>query len=271
MKCKQTKEKFPDFLIGDVDQTSKEKIQDHLSTCSSCREELESLSEVWTKLGVLPEEQPSNALRSRFYSMLEAYKQGLEEEKPASRLSQFFHNWLAHWWPRRPAFQFSFALALLVIGLFIGYFLNFASGSAQEVSDLRQEVHSMRQTVAVSLLEQQSPHQRLRGVSWSSQVERPDTKILETLLLTLNDDPNVNVRLAVLDALYLFHDYPMVRQGLIQSLSRQTSPLVQISLIDLITEMRERRAIEALKQLIQDEKINPDVRQRAEISIEQLS
>jgi len=35
--------------------------------------------------------------------------------------------------------------------------------------------------------------------------------------------------------------------------------------------MRERRAIEALKQLIQDEKINPDVKQRAEISIEQLS
>jgi hypothetical protein len=61
-----------------------------------------------------------------------------------------------------------------------------------------------------------------------------------------------------------------VRQGLIQSLSRQTSPLVQIALIDLIVELREKRATEALKELMTAEKINNEVKLRAEWGIQQL-
>jgi len=41
-------------------------------------------------------------------------------------------------------------------------------------------------------------------------------------------------------------------------------------LIDLIVEMREKRAAAALKQLIVKEKINADVKQRAEWGIQQL-
>jgi hypothetical protein len=70
--------------------------------------------------------------------------------------------------------------------------------------------------------------------------------------------------------LYFFVNQPSVRQGLIQSLSRQTSPLVQIALIDLIVELREKRATEALKELIEKEKINNEVKQRAEWGIQQL-
>jgi len=271
MKCQQIKDKFPDFLVGDLDQKSIGEIQGHLASCTLCREELESLSAIWTKLGVLPEERPSNALRTRFYSMLEAYKQGLEREKPTSRIRGLIQGWLERWWPKRPVFQFSFALVLLVVGLAFGYFLNSRAKSAGELVQLRQDVQSMRQLVAVSLLEQQSPSQRLRGVSWSSRVEQPDKETLATLLHTLNSDPNVNVRLSVLDALYLFYENPIVKQGLIQSLSTQTSPLVQVALIDLIVEMRERQAIEALKQLIQDEKLNPDVKHRAEQGIQLLN
>jgi hypothetical protein len=73
------------------------------------------------------------------------------------------------------------------------------------------------------------------------------------------------------DALYLFHENPTVKEGLIQSLSSQTSPLIQVSLIDLMVNMRERRSIESLKQLIQDEKLNPDVKNHAERGIQQLT
>ncbi|MFB0565727.1 MAG: hypothetical protein ACETWK_08630 [Candidatus Aminicenantaceae bacterium] len=271
MRCKQIKETFPDFLIGDIAQTAKVEVQKHIATCTSCREELESLSAIWTKLGVLPEEEPSKALRSRFYAMLEAYKQGLEKEKTKLRFSNLFGDWLERWWPRRPAFQFTLAVMLLVVGLAFGYFLTSGGQSNAEIAHLRQEVDSMRQLAAVSLLNQQSPSQRLKGVSWSSRVEQPNDETLRTLLRTLNSDQNINVRLATIDALYLFRDHPMVRQGLIQSLSQQTSPLVQVALIDLILEIRERQAIDALRQLIKDEKLNPDVKQRVELGIQQLS
>jgi hypothetical protein len=41
-------------------------------------------------------------------------------------------------------------------------------------------------------------------------------------------------------------------------------------LIDLIVEMREKQATAALKQLMGDEKINAEVKQRAEWGIQQL-
>jgi len=271
MKCKPMKEKFSDFLIGDINQTSKKEIQEHLTACSSCRKELETLSEIWTKLGVLPIEEPSDRLRPRFYAMLEAYKQGLEPEKQAPRTSRIFNGWLESWWPRRPVFQFTFALILLAVGLALGYFFTSVGQNRVEVAQLRQEIQAMRQSMAVSLLDQPSAAERLRGVSWSSRVKQPNEETLRALLNTLNRDPNVNVRLAAAEALYLFYDHPIVKQGLIQSLSKQYSPLVQVALIDLIIEMRERRAIESLKQLIEENSLNPDVKQRAEEGIQLLS
>ena len=71
MKCIQIKSRFSAYLTGEVDEIGREEIQNHVTECSSCRDELESLSAIWTKLGVLPEEQPGNEMRHRFYKMLE--------------------------------------------------------------------------------------------------------------------------------------------------------------------------------------------------------
>ena len=270
MKCKNIKGKFADFLINDLDDTFKKEVQSHLKSCTACREELESLSETWTKLEVLPEEHPSNGLRTRFYSMLEDYKKSLKHERKPSFLNRLIDAWHSSWWLRRPAFQAAFTLLVLMVGLAIGYILNLNGQSKAELARIRQEVQGMRQTLAVSLLDQSSPSERLKGISLSYQVENPDKKTIVALLETLNSDPNVNVRLAAVDALYLFYGNPDVKEGLIHSLSKQSSPLVQVALIDLIITMHERRSIEALKTLIQDEKLNPDVKQRAEQGIQQL-
>jgi HEAT repeat protein len=139
------------------------------------------------------------------------------------------------------------------------------------VAGLRNEVDEMRRMVAVSLLKQASPSERLLGVSWSARIDQPGGEIIQTLLDTLNHDPNVNVRLAAADALYLFYSRPEVKAGLVDSLARQTSPLVQMSLINLLVEIRERRAVEALRQLVRDEKLNPKVKKRAELGLVQLS
>jgi hypothetical protein len=72
------------------------------------------------------------------------------------------------------------------------------------------------------------------------------------------------------DALYLFSNEPLVKEGLIRSLACQESPMVQIALIDLISAIREKRAVRALKDLIKREKLNPQVRKEAEISIQEL-
>jgi hypothetical protein len=44
-----------------------------------------------------------------------------------------------------------------------------------------------------------------------------------------------------------------------------------VALIDLLVGVREKRAVEAFKTLIQNEKLNPDVKQKAQLGIQQLS
>ncbi|MDH4272083.1 MAG: HEAT repeat domain-containing protein [Candidatus Aminicenantes bacterium] len=273
MNCERMKELMADYLAGELEEKTLAEARAHLAGCSVCREELESLSAIWTKLGVLPKEQPSAALRSRFYDMLEAYKEGLERGGIAARPLQSLSSWLSRLMPRRPAYQLALAFVLIIAGLGSGYLLNVRSRSAAqiEVAALGQEINEMRRTVAVSLLKQASPSERLMGVSWSSRVDRPGDEIITALLETLDHDSNVNVRLAAVDALYLFYGHPEVKDGLVRSLAGQTSPLVQLALIDLLVGIRERRAAEALERLIQDEKLNPKVKKRAELGLVQLS
>jgi hypothetical protein len=272
MNCASIREEFADFLAGELSVESRMRIQAHLSSCPACREELESLSAIWTKLGVLPKEQPGPALRRRFYEMLEAYRDGLDEAGTKPGFRRTISGWVERIMPRQPVYQFALSLLLLAAGLGIGFMLNGSRPEAKtEIAGLQSEITEMRSAVALSMLKQASPSERLMGVSWSSRLESPDEKILQALLETLNHDPNVSVRLAAIDALYLFYDIPHVKAGLIKSLAGQTSPLVQISLINLLVEIRERRAVEALEQLIQEQKLNPRVRQRAELVLAKLT
>ncbi len=271
MNCHPTRETFAEYLLGDLNPSALADVRAHLSSCPGCREELESLSAVWAKLGVMPREQPGPELRRRFYGMLEAYKEGMEKETRKVNLGQMLSRWVGQVMPRRPAYQLALSLVLIAAGLATGYLLNGRRPALEnEMTFLRAEVRDMRQTVAMSMLKQASPSERLMGVSWSAQIEQPDERILQALLETLDDDPNINVRLAAIDALYLFYDHPRVKSGLSVSLARQTSPLVQLALIDLLVEIRERRAAEALRTLIQDEKLNPEVKKRAEIGLARL-
>jgi hypothetical protein len=273
MSCEKIREQFVDYLTGDLDEPSLVQVRAHLADCSRCREELESLSAIWTRLGVLPREEPSAALRHRFYDMLGAYREGLNKESVRSRLSQAASRWIGSVMPRRPVYQMALSVLLLAAGVGGGLLLSGRARSAAniEIATLRQEVNDMRQMAAVSLLKQTSPSERLMGVSWSARLEQPDRTMLEALLDTLNHDPNANVRLAAVDALYLFYNHPLVKEGLVHSIAQQTSPLVQIALINLLVEIRERRATDALRTLIQNKKLNPQVKKRAEQGLALLS
>ncbi len=267
MRCEDIKKNFPDYLVGDLDQISAEAIQSHIAGCPACRQELEDLSAIWTKLGVLPEEHPSNGLRERFYGMLEEYKAEMNRERPLHHLKQFFSSLFYRFRSSRPAYQMALGLIPLFIGLMLGYIL-FSGGQNAE---LYREVQDMRQMLAVSLLDQRSTTERLRGVNLSYGLENPNSRTIEALLDTLNNDPSINVRLAAVDALYLFYESPSVREGIIQSLAQQNSPFLQVALVDLLVSVQERQALEAFKKLIEANQLDPKVKQKLEYGIKELS
>ena len=201
--------------------------------------------------------------------MLEGYHEGLARAKPSSGRGGT-SALLGRWFALQPALQFGLAALLVATGFFAGYVLR-PAGSHEEITGLRQEVHEMRRMVSMSLLKQQSASERLKGVGLTSHIARPDPEFLRTLIHTLDFDPNVDVRLAAVDALARFGADPMVRGALVKSLPKQDSPLVQISLIDLLVQLHERQSIEVLRQLIDDSNQNRQVRQRAEWGLQKLS
>jgi hypothetical protein len=255
MQCEKVREQFADYVIDRVDEPRGQEFTGHLASCAACRTELEELKTIWTQLGNVPAAEPGADLRDRFDLMLGAYQNGLQ--RPA-------RTW------RRPIFEFAAAAALLVMGIGIGYRMHAPAASSPELSVLRSELSQTRQMVALSLMQQQSATDRLKGVGWSYQLRDPGTDVLHALLDVLTHDPNINVRLATVDALRQFGNQPVVRRGLIDAMRHDESAMVQIALIDLAVDLHEKESIDTLRQLTQDQGTDPAVRDRAEKGLEEL-
>lgn len=255
MNCEDLKRNFVEYWRGTLNAAELESFEAHLASCEQCRAEAEGLKHVWSTLGEMPEADPGIAMRTRFYASLR------EMERRETERHQRF------WWMRHPAFQVGFALAILVAGIFIG---NITAGGSGQVAQLRNEVNSMKQLVTLSLLQQQNASDRLRGVNWSYRVEQSDSEVLSALLTTVNHDPNVNVRLAAVDALRNFSDSPVGRRGLVQALNKQASPMVEIAILDQLVEMRERSATPAINVLMTSSDVNPEVKEHASWALRKL-
>jgi putative zinc finger protein len=267
MTCDETKLVLADYWSRTLSGDAEIALEAHLASCENCRLESHRLETLWRNLSLLPAEDPSPALRGRFYESLSAYRQGME-----SAPSRGLWNRITEWLPRNPAWQMAAGVALLAVGIGLGYGMRPGQPAAapSELAELRSEVSSMRQLVALSLMQQQSAAERLRGVSWAYRVEPSDPEVLGALIQTVNHDPNVNVRLAAVDALHPFASNLTARQAVIQALARQDAPIVQVALIDLLVDLKEKQAASALHRVASDTATDAGVRQRAEWALERL-
>ena len=257
------------FISGNLDAETSERIRAHLAGCAGCRSEFLAMNTLWESLGRLPDEPPADSVRARFYEMLQTYQQ--TDHRAVARPKMPPDGWLARLFPRRPVFQFALTLAAVATGVWFGYQFKHEHTDGAELTQLHQEVIGMSRLLTMSLLQQQSASERLRGVSLSYQIAEPDAEITKVLLETLKYDPNVNVRLAALDALSRNANQSDTRRDLIQSLHRQSSPLVQMAMIDLIVQMQDKASLDTLRRMIQDPEVNKAVKKRIEQGIEQLS
>ncbi len=226
------------------------------------RPEDEGERRLWEALARLPEEEPGPGLRRRFYRMLEEETAAAAAERHPARSGGWRRRLLAFLTPPRPAFAggLQWALPALAVGVLLGAFLpgRGAAPPQTDVTALRREVGSLSRLVALSLLEQDSASERLKGVSYGREVGPSDPRVLDALLAAVADDPNDNVRLAAIDALAGVAGRPGVQQQLIAGFPRQESPLVQIALVDLLAEARGARP--RLQRLVDDPQVDPTVR-----------
>jgi HEAT repeats len=229
--------------------------------------------QLWEQLGKLPTPDPSQTMKPRFHAMLDTYKAEVEEKK-ASSFNTFFAK-LKEVFVYKPAYNWAYAMVLIVMSGAIGYFVgtpnNKAVAEQNDVKQLSSEVQEMKELMMLSMLENPTATERLKAVSYTQELNKVDDKVIDALLTTLNSDPNENVRLVTLEALIQLGNNPKVREGLVQSLLTQESPLVQVALADAMVKLQEKSSVKQFKQLLQKENLNKAVKGKIEKTIQVLS
>lgn len=289
MSCDDTLGKRTDWLNNNLEKNEQMAINRHLAGCVHCQEEFAADRQIWNNLARIRVPEPSEAMRTGFYTMLDDFKQS---EKAAPRFSlpgimqrirdtvksQWHPSvWLPQQWTV-PAWTVQLAFSLLLVGL--GWVIGSRPGRGnrtdatayqQQIETLASQVQDMKSTMMLTLLENPSATERLRAVSFTSEIEQADDRVLEALFTTLNNDPNVNVRLVTLEALTQYAGKASVRERLVKSLAQQDSPMVQVALADVMVKLQEKRSVKALRTLLQKEDLNDLVKVKLEQSIKDLS
>lgn len=210
---------------------------------------LEHLQKLDESLNQMNDAVPSIRLDDQFYSMLSA-------EKKKLRTTSFqFPSWSVLL-PR-----VAFATVFLVVGV-VGTVLYTSRITSPEVSQLTKEVSDLKEMMMLSLLEKESATERLRAVSLTNEMSSASKNVTEALIKTLNNDENVNVRLAALDALKPYVGDTSVRVALVKSIGQQVSPLVQVALAELMAAIQEKKSVKEFEQILKGERTPEEVKQR---------
>ena len=263
-------------------------VASHLVTCGECRQEVEELQELMRAMRGMEMQQPGPGLRENFQLMLQSELNMVVADKllhegnagaggdytgagdgrgRGMMVRRFFPIW-----------NVAAAVILLFGGIGIGVLLssrrasnpNPNSNTPEQLVTMQKEIKEMKEVLMFSLIDDESASQRIKAVSYAEEMSNPDQKVIDALVSTLNHDKNVNVRLAALYSLGSWADNQMVRDSLVASLTKQTEPLIQVMLINLLAEKKDSRIVAPIQDILSNKKTLPVVKDAAEKSLKTL-
>ena len=205
-------------------------------------------------------EMPAPSLRAddQFYGMLAAEKR---------KVRQGFGFLMPNFSVLFP--RLAMAAGFIVAGFLVGFLIQRPLPQG-DVKELTQQVGELKEMIMLSMLEKESASERMKAVSLTGDMDKVSDNVTRALFKTLNEDPNVNVRLAALEALIPFVKQSNVREGLVRSISKQNSPLVQLNLAELMVAIQEKRSVSELQKLVESENTPSEVKNKIRKSIEVL-
>ncbi len=259
MECRNIQNLMIDFIDGNISGDMKEQIEKHLLVCKTCRDEHMKIKQLQDDLKLIEDEVPSEKMKSNFYAMLEQEKKQLKRNK----ISKEEHRETKHL--VRNFMKYAATTIILVsIGFLLGQQMQLRNSNQEEMALLRQELNEMQQNFSMASLTNSTASQRLKAVNTISDQIKPDDKMINTLISTLMNDENVNVKMAAANALAKYPENKKVRDVLIESLQNEEDPALQITLIGILTQIQDKRAKNAFQNILQNDHTIPVVKQQAE-------
>ncbi|AMJ66821.1 HEAT repeat domain-containing protein [Hymenobacter sp. PAMC 26628] len=283
--CAALRPWLPDLADGLPLPAGAQALAAHLPGCPACQAELAELRTLFADLDALPAEVPPLALRDNFLAMLAEEKASLAAAAPAATpapglTAQRGEQPLAS--APQPAateqraatqqwLRIAASVALVAVGALLGLLLRGGQPASQVTMAPGPQVPALATQLAAAVQRPAAATDRLRLVAEApAAVVAPGDPAVAALINTLSTDPNPNVRLAACEALYRLRADPRVGPALVAALPLQTDPNVQITLIETLVALREKRAVPQLEQLSQQPEVLRAVRQQAEAGIGQL-
>ena len=258
MKDQDIAEKIAAYLSGDLSKHEVYEVETLISENQKWKNEHEDQEKLLTLMDSVSCLEPPARMKNDFEKMLLK-----ENQRPEPLKRVRYWNSSKLWW------QVAASLAILALGYFIGISIH-KNTTNDQILALQKEMNATKQMVITSL-KAESASARLKAVNTSNEMKMMDEDILIALINTLNTDKNVNVRIASLEALSQFADQEHVRKALIESLSTQNEPTIQIVLIHLLVQLNEKRALAPLEKMMNDKNTMETVRDEASFGVFKLS
>lgn len=247
-----------DYIDGKLSEAQRMEVEKEIAANNQSYRLYEELREVMQLMSKSPSIEPGLRLSEEFERAILAEQKAVKNQ---GRLILFSPIVL----------RLAAAVALVISGVAIGYWINKNQQREEELVALKKEVEATKKLMMGMLVNQQSASQRMLGTTVAFKLDKADDDIVNALVKALNEDTNLNVRLAAMDALSKFHEQEHVRKALIASLATQTDPVVQINLIRLLVELKEKESLKELLRITNDEELLPAVKDEAHVGILKLS
>ena len=259
MKCNNTQNLLIDFIEGNIPDDFKVQVEEHLLTCKTCRIEHKQTRQLLDDMLIFEDEQPEEKLKVDFYTMLEKEKEQLHAVSTKSyslpKHIKFNGNYIKY---------AASVIILLSIGFYFGQHLQIRSQQNSEIAALRSELQIIQQNASMVSLSQPTASQRLKAINLINDQVESDQKTINILINTFKNDDNINVRMAAANALSRYSDNEDVRNIFISVLNEEKDPALQITLINLLTQIQEARAKKTFEKILNDANTYPVVKEQVQ-------
>jgi hypothetical protein len=244
MDCEEVKLNLPEYIDRKLDEPTSEAIWKHLESCDACTALHRELSSFLNYMDSIPALEVPEGMKEEFAGMMASLNvQGKKK------------TLLIPMWAK---------IAAMVVFFFGTYWLGYRVGSGKgEIvqTQLANELQEKNQQVLLASLRDYTGPQKIEAVYSISTTENVSDELIGALVNTMNSDRNTNVRLAAISALSGMMDKnDRVKAELIKSLAVQENPLLQISLIQVLTEKGVKEAKQQIETITNSEKTDESVK-----------
>ena len=259
MKRQNHKEMLSDLVNNSISPEEEKELIAHLIKSGVSPEEIESFLTINRLMEESESAEPTERMDKIFYAMIEDEKRKnlIGEQDTEMKRSSLFSIIL-------PGLRIAAGITLFLLGWFASGWLGNSGTSSGQITNLTGEVKQLKETLVLTMMQQSSPIERVKAVNMVDDFESVDNQMIKSLIGVLNNDSNDNVRLLALDALVKYSSNPLVRNNLVQSISLQTSPMLQYRLAQIMLSLKEKRAVPEFQKMLQSTNLNYSVRGKME-------